>query len=591
MAKGGLSKPFGTALARPVLNRLATIPIFQQGQELFLKGHVSSLEIELDETAASVSDGGESFLARLWMEDGFLQYECPCERGAQGLLCAHSVAVALAALEPKPVAAKGSAKGKPKAKKLGAAEMDKILREQPSDVLAGLLLNWAQQDDRLLQHLMNFAVQEGGYALDLKAYIAALKKRLKRPPQSARPAEWKKHGQAIQLELDQASAMTGQGQPFAALEVIAELINLLFTFDRAPASAEALLTMLPAAMDEFLRAARLAKATPQTLIPYLLKFYLHDFENRLRYESAGDRIEALRTLLGEAGVRQLSEAAEAALTSASGPRQHTIAVRMLTLAQSGYAKQSDYDSMERAQLRFDQSNVDPDNGFVFFLTQRNERERAIAYVGKLMAQCAPGTRPHLPLLMTTLLLQAGRVEDAFVAAIPVFSRPDYRETSRLQQMADQHQCWPEWRKFLFSSNPPGNPTEAQRHLWAFNVHMATRQYPAAWEVVRQGLIESPQAAECAMEMRDADPLLAATVLSQHGAGILNVTSYSFLPGRWLQAACEIVLKHKVRPANLESLLRELSDETPKKMGYMHYSSRQLWKNTLAILTARTGRGA
>ena len=98
-----VSKAFQTALARPVLNRLDTIPIFQQGQELFQHHQLQGLVVESDEVAAHVQDG-QPFLARLWMEDGFLQYECPCERGKEGFLCAHGVAVALASLESNPTA-------------------------------------------------------------------------------------------------------------------------------------------------------------------------------------------------------------------------------------------------------------------------------------------------------------------------------------------------------------------------------------------------------------------------------------------------------------------------------------------------------
>ena len=160
------------------------------------------------------------------MEDGFLQYECPCERGQQGLLCRHGVAVALASLESAPTPGKVKAK----AKTIDLANTDKILREQSSDTLAGLLLNWAQQDERLMQHLMSFAAQQGGFALDLKAYRAGLKKRLKKPRMSDTAADYKKLAKAIETELVQIAALADQGQGYAALTLAADIVLFLFTY-------------------------------------------------------------------------------------------------------------------------------------------------------------------------------------------------------------------------------------------------------------------------------------------------------------------------------------------------------------------------
>lgn len=589
MAKAAsVSKAFQAALARPVLNRLATIPVFQQGQELFLHHHLTGLIVESDEAAAHVQDG-QAFLARLWMEDGFLQYECPCERGQQGFLCAHGVAVALASLEAKPAAGKGTGKGKAKAKTIDLASTDKILREQSSDTLAGLLLNWAQQDERFMQYLMTFAAQQGGFALDLKAYRASLKKRLKKPRMSDTAADYKKLAKLIETELGQIAALGDQGQGYAALALAADVVVFLFTFHTYDcAGAHWVVNLIPVAVQHFVRAARQSRADPQVLIPHILSFYRNDLEAELEFRAQGDLADLLG-LLGESGKLALAHAAEA-LVQPSGPywRDRAPTLRMMKLAQNLFLEARDFDSMERVLARYQSEGFSEALDFARLLLQHSQSQRTLDYLPRVEQKNSKVPPREFLWLVAEAHLQLKNVSGALAAALPAIQQHQRGEFEILHKFAIRLGCWLLWRKMLLADGLKNDPHSLHRPHWRFQIHMLEKNYAAAWPIALEHPIDPELACKCAIEMIPQDADNAARIFAQSAEILLSDTRTLMRAIGYLDLAAQLVIDQGVRPPGLAGVLRA----TQRRFGvygssHVVKSHELLWNKAIALLTTST----
>ena len=576
-----VSKAFQTALARPVLNRLATIPIFQQGQELFLHHQLKGLIVESDEAAAHVQDG-QPFLARLWMEDGFLQYECPCERGQQGFLCCHGVAVALASLESTSTPGKAKAK----AKTIDLANTDKILREQSSDTLAGLLLNWAQQDERLMQHLMSFAAQQGGFALDLKAYRTLLKKRLKKPRMRDTAADYKKLAKAIETELAQIAALADQGQGYAALTLAADVVLFLFTFHTwDSAGAHWVVNLVPVALQHFAQAAHRSRADAAVLIPHILAFYRHDLGSEL--ESSSGQFDLL-ALLDKSGQLALARAAEA-LVEPAGPnwRDRAPTLRLMKLAQDLYLAAKDFDSMERVVTRFQSEGFLEPLELARLFLNHSQPQRTLDYLLRVQQSSKKTLPREFVWLAAEAHLQLKNPAAALTAVLPAMEQHDPSDFANLHKFATNHDCWPQWRKLLLDENPQDDPQRLHRHHWRFQLHMLEENYAAAWPIAIHYRMNPALACRCASEMRLQDPTNAARVIGESAEHLLSDTRTLTRALVYLNLAAQLVIDQGIRPTALANALRA----TQRRFGihgHLHIlkSHEFVWNKAIALLESK-----
>jgi hypothetical protein len=576
MAKPALSKAFQAALARPVLNRLATIPLFQQGQDLFLRQQVTGLISDSEEAAAHVRDG-EDLLARLWMEDGFLQYECPCERGKQGFLCAHGVAVALAALEPK-----SSGKGKAKPKTIDLTQTDKILREQSSETLAGLLLNWARQDERLMQHLMSFAARQGGLAIDLKSYRVSLRKRLKKPRMAATVADYRRYARAVTAELTEIQGLSDQGQSSAALELTADILNLLFAFHSYDgAGADAVLDLIPGAFDLFIRTARQMKAEPKVLIPHLLSLYNHDMDAELPGSKHAGR-EALLELLGDEGRKELATKAEELSEPKSDQwEDRMVARRMKRLAQDLYLASRDFDAMERAIFQEGNEDFREVVKFGRTLLEADQPRRALDFLARAKATFIRTPPQELHWLLAEAYLDLEDVSGAFEAVTPILQHHRVSDLDHLRLWGYDHRCWLEWREMLLSDDAPAK----DRPYWRFLLHMLEENHADAWPILLWHPMEPILACHCAFKMKEKDPVNAARVLTDHVGALLKDEKTVARGLGYLDLAALLVVEHGVRPEGLAPLLRS-THRRFSLYGQEHLARphEALWNKALSVLT-------
>lgn len=134
-------------LTEPVVRRMAGEDYYQRGLRYYLDGHVSSLEGH-DDVIRAVVSGSEPYSVTLTPGDQRLHHSCDCPLGVEGEFCKHCVAVALAWLSRHPKALEDE---------MTLAKAGKILLAEDQGALVKMLLQWAQDDDRLEDRILLFA--------------------------------------------------------------------------------------------------------------------------------------------------------------------------------------------------------------------------------------------------------------------------------------------------------------------------------------------------------------------------------------------------------------------------------------------------
>lgn len=158
-----------TLITERRLRQLASARSFQRGEEYAQHGRVVSL-VENGAVLTATVRGTEEYQVRLEAADGELRHRCSCPMGRDGEFCKHAVAGALAWLhEQKPEPAGDAAIMKP-------ADLRAWLLAQPAALLAGHLLEAAEQDDRLREKLLRAAARATDRDVDLSAYRRSLER-------------------------------------------------------------------------------------------------------------------------------------------------------------------------------------------------------------------------------------------------------------------------------------------------------------------------------------------------------------------------------------------------------------------------------
>lgn len=163
------------AINDAVIRRLAGDRSYRKGHDYYQHGHVESVEARANGIRAVVR-GTQDYTVTLSSDDGVLDYACDCPHGADGALCKHCVAVALAWMNRDAVPAKTGPRGK--VKEITLADAAKVLRDENQETLLRIILEWARDDDRLHERLLQYAARrlgpESGVAAASRAFERAV---------------------------------------------------------------------------------------------------------------------------------------------------------------------------------------------------------------------------------------------------------------------------------------------------------------------------------------------------------------------------------------------------------------------------------
>jgi uncharacterized Zn finger protein len=160
-------------ITRDTLEDLAGTTAFRRGEQYFSVGAVGRLRAAKQSISAKV-EGSETYSVKLWDDDGALGYECTCPHAVEGYFCKHCVALGLAWLAEH--SAGRDSGGVPDKQKRPDpwSDIRNYLSTQPPERLINLLLQAAQEDERLHRSLLLKTECNGGSGNLVKAFRRAI---------------------------------------------------------------------------------------------------------------------------------------------------------------------------------------------------------------------------------------------------------------------------------------------------------------------------------------------------------------------------------------------------------------------------------
>ncbi|MHC4066614.1 MAG: SWIM zinc finger family protein [Planctomycetota bacterium] len=155
----------------PLLRRMAGERNFVRGEAYFATGAVRSLRAH-DGGVKAVVQGTRRYRVHLWAEDGELGYDCSCPVGHEGEFCKHCVAVGLAWHAGGVKGGAGVSEEDGSA--FGEADLRAYLLRLDKDEFVSLLLEHADEDERLHRRLTLQAARATSGAAHSSAWTDAL---------------------------------------------------------------------------------------------------------------------------------------------------------------------------------------------------------------------------------------------------------------------------------------------------------------------------------------------------------------------------------------------------------------------------------
>lgn len=289
---------FDKLITRNSLKNLASEAVFARGEAYYEDGRVGPLRETGRKIGARV-EGSETYHVELRNEGEYLGYDCDCPNANDGYFCKHCVAVSLAWLAERKEA------GSDRRPDPWRTIRD-YLEVQPPEALIDMIMDVAENDDRLYRTLLLKAESIAGGAQTVKAYRAAID----RATHVRRFLDWGGAG-AFAEELEQimegmVALLTPQDAPMLvdlAKYAIGRVAESLADIDDSDGEVGGVLSRLA---DLHLEACRVAKPDPRLLAEQLFRMEISPHN-----DYGGINAMAYRDLLGEAGLRRYRELAEA----------------------------------------------------------------------------------------------------------------------------------------------------------------------------------------------------------------------------------------------------------------------------------------
>jgi uncharacterized Zn finger protein len=150
---------------------MAGARFYERGDEYFTHGRVEKIT-ESQGVVKGTVRGTRSYHVKLWLEDDEVVYSCTCPVGTDDLFCKHCVAVGLACLSKETVKAHASSRTTKR-----AATMDDVrayLDREDKAVLINLLMERAQEDERLRERLFMKTAKKGRQGLNVATFRRAI---------------------------------------------------------------------------------------------------------------------------------------------------------------------------------------------------------------------------------------------------------------------------------------------------------------------------------------------------------------------------------------------------------------------------------
>jgi len=286
-----------------VVRRLAGAQSYQRGLDYFSHGHVESLEETADGVRALVR-GNQDYTVSLTADDGVLDYSCDCPVGSDGTFCKHCVAAALAWMNRN--AGPATPATRPKAKQLTLADAGKILQGEDKETLARMMLDWAQDDDRLRERLILYAARRSGPDTGAAAVRRAFEKAV-RVYDFVHYREASGWARGVDDAIDSVEQLLNDGQAAAVIELCEAALQSLESAIQSVDDSDGHFSVMSGRLQHIhYRACLEARPDPVDLAKRLFQWELHsDFDV---FYGAAERYAKILGTKGLKSYRQLADA-------------------------------------------------------------------------------------------------------------------------------------------------------------------------------------------------------------------------------------------------------------------------------------------
>ncbi len=574
-----------------LLRRLAGERSFDRGEAYFTEGAVRSLRPDESSVKATVQ-GTHRYRVHLWAEGGDFGYDCNCPIGREGECCKHCVAVGLAfhaanQNDDPDIAGHMGTAGKAedlRAYLLGLAKTD----------LVSLLLDLADDDDRLHRRLTLRAAQASPGTLNLSLWKGALEEVLG----SGDLTDYRdaySYAEEIEEVVDSLEDLLRAGQADGVIQLaehgLSEIEDCMEYMDDSDGWMSGHLHRL---QELHLEACRVARPDPVKLAERLF-----EMEMASSFDTFHQAALVYRDILGETGraaYRQLVEtdwakvpvlkpgdedpdrygrryrvtSIMAALARADGDLAALVAVKSRDLSQPyAYLEiASLYEDAGEPALALDWA----ERGWRAFPgAQRDERLRAFiakAYQGQ------------------------GRRDEAMALIWEAFAdQPDLGTFGQLEQHGRRAKQWANWRERALglireriadkSTDPPGGPRwmrgTSRDHSLLVEIFLHEGDEEAAWREAQAGGCSQRLWLALAKRRETAHPEDSVRIYQAHIDSLLRHTGdrvYQDAVG--MLQTIEQLLARSGREGAFRSLLTDLRTVHKRKRNLMKMLDKKGW---------------
>lgn len=487
------------ALNDAVVRRLAGDRSYRRGYDYYQHGHVESVDAGANSVRAVVR-GSQDYTVALSSDDGVLDYACDCPQGADGAFCKHCAAAALAWLNRDAVPAKAKSRGKVKEPTL--ADAAKVLRGEDKDTLLEMILEWAKDDDRLHERLLQYAARrlgpESGAAAASRAFDRAV-----RVYDFVHYREASAWARGVNDAIDNISRLLEDGHAAAVVELCESALRKLVGAAGAIDDSDGHLGVLRDRLQDIhFRACQEAKPDPVALARRLLEWELHS-ELDVFYGAA----ERYARILGAKGLEEYRRLAEAEwekvpVRTPKDERSEWGRYFHITHIMESLARASGDTEELVAVMSRDLSHAYSYLQIAEVYREAGQHDKALMWAEEGLKAFPERTDGRLREFAAEEYHRRRRHEDAMKLMWAEYSERPYLETYRtLERHAKKSGNWPEWRERALAeirrriAKAKEESRGQARHRWMrpdddhsqlVEIYLYERDIEAAWREAQAG---------------------------------------------------------------------------------------------------------
>ncbi|MCC7496263.1 MAG: hypothetical protein IT160_01720 [Bryobacterales bacterium] len=515
------------ALNDAVVRRLAGERVYRSGDDYYRRGRVETIISSAPGIRAAVR-GSANYSVHLTSDKGILQYACDCPQGASGAFCKHCVAAALQWLDQSGATRAGKRRRKVKEPTLEDAA--RILQDTSKDTLLRMMLDWARSDDRVRDHLIQYAARQVGPDCGAAAAARAFDEAVGVDcfVHYREAAAW---ARGVGRAIDCVSKLLEDGGAAAAMELcesaLGKLVNAAGAIDDSDGHIAVLRDRLH---DIHWRACQQARPDPVALARRLFEAELHS-----GLDVFHGAVEQYAEILGDEGLKQYRLLAEAEwqkvpARTAEDRSDWGEYFRITHIMESLARTSGDTEQLVAVMSR------DLSHPYEYFRIAEVYREagksdKALEWAEEGLKAFPKHTDPRLRELAVEEYHRRKRHADAIKLMWEQFAERPYLEAYRtLQSHASRSGDWPQWRERALSeirlqiANAKLRLHGGVRHRWdqpqadhsqLVAIFLYERDTDAAWREAQAGGCSANLWLQLAAEREKQHPADVVPIYMQH----------------------------------------------------------------------------